>query len=989
MQRAKRPKTRKRLKNKQKASKNTEKLQEEDGKLSPEQLKTLNHLIINKYGGFDKVYSYNSYKTILQKEGLNPTHLAQDQLFNYSREAYITKINQEHNLSLKPEQIRKAYRVFDKNELKNCEELVHKNEYCCLLKDFVGQFGINNELFSLDYIDKYRGNFPIDANQQSPIPNGFLSKKNRSLEQETFSWTVSQYIEYQEDHLHLNVLEEEKRLKEEREAKKRKRKEFKLSKLSSFKKSAKGKLRKKGKLISEGKKSAEGGDANNKNDSQELNEENDSGKNSLEKVDNEAKNPKFPQLSHKVYFGVNIDIGDWPILCRELETKLPPWLRYLSTSDLQGFFRNDILGMTIPQIYLKVPGCWTGGHQENLRLRAININHGPGSVEWYCVEPEEAEIMRKKIMKDHGIDVMLKEHHWYLDLEDTLKFGVKVSKLIQEPGDIVVLAPGTLHWVRSHQVTVNSAWNIGYLDYNQIDQLIYRFHLNLEIGFENLFPVRTFVLDLINYGMYKMDQKSRELLLKTLKFSIEEDKENEAMILDKIEEDNVLIKQVQKVNIPRCSLCKKELFNYWMVKSFDFNTKIFDCMCHHCLIVGKKKKINSTTKIFKKYQRKWLEMLYKKASKFSKEYKNQVFRETPLLESRIGDDVVKIGEYKFPLVPKCATPKFYLRNLQLDYEKRDEERRVHEVIVRKELKEFTKKPKNGNKKKKGLKKLSEVKGSPEKLEGGSGCSQGIVRLTRSQRKQNNLKRLEKKLMGVRKKKKLQEQPVEEEESPKANESPKKVAPARRRMATRSMTPAIQVDDSEEEEGENSNQIKEEEQEEEEKANETENEDGKIIEEDQPEQLEVINADDSVSQQECLLSSNDPHETEESTAITEEKEEMMVASPIISIPESSHFSTEEAKNEAPTATEKPSEGKIGEKMAAETKKEIVREPVFERKGRKRNMLDDAEIDDLELRREILLSCGYDQGDLELGIKKKQRLHMPLESYLYHLNPEYQN
>ena len=37
------------------------------------------------------------------------------------------------------------------------------------------------------------------------------------------------------------------------------------------------------------------------------------------------------------------------------------------------------------QLYIKVPGCRTPGHQENNNTCAININVGPGECEWYCV----------------------------------------------------------------------------------------------------------------------------------------------------------------------------------------------------------------------------------------------------------------------------------------------------------------------------------------------------------------------------------------------------------------------------------------------------------------------------------------------------------------------------------------------------------------------------------------------------------------------------
>jgi JmjC domain, hydroxylase len=157
-----------------------------------------------------------------------------------------------------------------------------------------------------------------------------------------------------------------------------------------------------------------------------------------------------------------------------------------------------------------------------MRLRAVNLNHGPGDVEWYCVEPDEADKLRLAILRENGIDIMKKEHRWYLTIQATLKYGVKLVKLIQRAGDIVVLAPGTLHWVRSHQVTVNSAWNLGYLDHNQMQQIYRRFHLNRQVDFENLFAVRTMTLDIINYAFYKLDFASRDITLKNYKWMLDE-----------------------------------------------------------------------------------------------------------------------------------------------------------------------------------------------------------------------------------------------------------------------------------------------------------------------------------------------------------------------------------------------------------------------------------------------------------------------------------
>ena len=48
-------------------------------------------------------------------------------------------------------------------------------------------------------------------------------------------------------------------------------------------------------------------------------------------------------------------------------------------------------------MYFKVKGAWTGGHEENLRFRAANLNHGPDTSTWYCVPESEMEKFRKLV----------------------------------------------------------------------------------------------------------------------------------------------------------------------------------------------------------------------------------------------------------------------------------------------------------------------------------------------------------------------------------------------------------------------------------------------------------------------------------------------------------------------------------------------------------------------------------------------------------------
>lgn len=59
-------------------------------------------------------------------------------------------------------------------------------------------------------------------------------------------------------------------------------------------------------------------------------------------------------------------------------------------------------------------GCWTGGHQENLRVRAANVNHGPASSLWHCVGGSSMiEKFRNLAKKRYKIDVYDKENKWF------------------------------------------------------------------------------------------------------------------------------------------------------------------------------------------------------------------------------------------------------------------------------------------------------------------------------------------------------------------------------------------------------------------------------------------------------------------------------------------------------------------------------------------------------------------------------------------------
>lgn len=359
-----------------------------------------------------------------------------------------------------------------------------------------------------------------------------------------------------------------------------------------------------------------------------------------------------PHLDKKIKFAVNLDIGNFRDQLLELYNKVPDWLFCNREADVQGYLRRHIPGMSIPQIYLKVAGCWTGGHQENLSLRAVNINHGPGEVEWYCMEVDETYRFNEDILARKKLNLLKMEGLWYFDLKDVLRQGYKVSKFVQQAGDVVVLAPGTLHWVRSYSYTVNSAWNIGYYDFNQVCEVYRRFEFNLKYGFVNLIPVRTLTLDLLNNAHSRFDKQTLALLQTKLAGYLAESKKVLAEVherLQNIEDDNNEIN-----NIVMCSQCRGETFECWLYdnreveKDLEFDAELI--RCHKCFFKGARP--NEYGKIakgvcFVKYKHRDIDAL--------------------LARLDAGDFEAKPG----PLFPKWVAAKFYARNAVSEYFRAD------------------------------------------------------------------------------------------------------------------------------------------------------------------------------------------------------------------------------------------------------------------------------------------------------------------------------
>jgi hypothetical protein len=155
---------------------------------------------------------------------------------------------------------------------------------------------------------------------------------------------------------------------------------------------------------------------------------------------------KLHKNDKKIYYAVNVDLGNYKELEKELETKISPLLVYGSKYDILAYVRKHIKGMTKPQMYIKVPGVWTGGHEENLRMRSININHGPGNSFWYAAYSEDSQKLFEKVQEQYQVSIYKKEGIWFPNIDFFLTGDIRIYYTVQKEGDIVLVGPGTIHW---------------------------------------------------------------------------------------------------------------------------------------------------------------------------------------------------------------------------------------------------------------------------------------------------------------------------------------------------------------------------------------------------------------------------------------------------------------------------------------------------------------------------------------------------------------
>nr|XP_009930925.1 PREDICTED: lysine-specific demethylase 6A isoform X5 [Opisthocomus hoazin] len=293
--------------------------------------------------------------------------------------------------------------------------------------------------------------------------------------------------------------------------------------------------------------------------------------------DNSGRRRRGPFKTIK--FGTNIDLSDdkkWKLQLHELK-KLPAFVRVVSAGNLLSHVGHTILGMNTVQLYMKVPGSRTPGHQENNNFCSVNINIGPGDCEWFVV-PENYWGVMNDFCEKNNMNFLMGS--WWPNLEDLYEANVPVYRFIQRPGDLVWINAGTVHWVQAIGWCNNIAWNVGPLTACQYKLAVERYEWNKLQSVKSIVPMVHLSWNMarnIKVSDPKLFEMIKYCLLRTLKQC---QTLREALIA--AGKEIVWHGRAKDEPAHYCSICEVEVFDLLFVTSESNSRKTYVVHCQDC-----------------------------------------------------------------------------------------------------------------------------------------------------------------------------------------------------------------------------------------------------------------------------------------------------------------------------------------------------------------------------------------------------------------------
>uniref|UniRef100_W5M1F1 [histone H3]-trimethyl-L-lysine(27) demethylase n=1 Tax=Lepisosteus oculatus TaxID=7918 RepID=W5M1F1_LEPOC len=293
--------------------------------------------------------------------------------------------------------------------------------------------------------------------------------------------------------------------------------------------------------------------------------------------DNVGRRRKGPFKTIK--FGTNIDLSDekkWKLQLHEL-SKLPAFARVVSAGNLLSHVGHTILGMNTVQLYMKVPGSRTPGHQENNNFCSVNINIGPGDCEWFAV-PEPYWGVMNDFCEKNNINFLMGS--WWPNLEDLYEANVPVYRFIQRPGDLVWINAGTVHWVQAIGWCNNIAWNVGPLTAYQYKLAVERYEWNKLQSVKSIVPMIH-----LSWNTARNIKVSDPRLFEMIKYCLLRTLKQCQMLKEAlIAAGKEIMWHGRAKDEPAhyCSICEVEVFDLLFVTSESNSRKTYIVHCQDC-----------------------------------------------------------------------------------------------------------------------------------------------------------------------------------------------------------------------------------------------------------------------------------------------------------------------------------------------------------------------------------------------------------------------
>lgn len=292
-----------------------------------------------------------------------------------------------------------------------------------------------------------------------------------------------------------------------------------------------------------------------------------------------STNQEQHKTPHIIKFGTNIDLSDpkrWKPQLQEL-LKLPSFMRVTSNANMLSHVGHTILGMNTVQLYMKVPGSRTPGHQENNNFCSVNINIGPGDCEWFAVHENYWEKI-SAFCDRHNVDYLTGS--WWPVLEDLYRTDIPVYRFVQRPGDLVWINAGTVHWVQATGWCNNIAWNVGPLTPYQYQLALERFEWNEVKNVKSIVPMIH-----VSWNVSRTVKITDPDLYRMIKYCL-----LQSMKRCQIQRDRLLRSGKKIAYQPRvkdepayyCNECDMEVFNILFVTSESGGKNTYLVHCETC-----------------------------------------------------------------------------------------------------------------------------------------------------------------------------------------------------------------------------------------------------------------------------------------------------------------------------------------------------------------------------------------------------------------------